>query len=79
MFWTSTYTAEPRIERADMNGANRTMLVNTRLAYPSGLSIDHYMKGRIYWCDHKLNVIESMNPDGTDRRVVTATGSFENL
>lgn len=57
-----------------MNGANRSVLVNTRLGSPTGLTIDYYMDHRIYWCDSKENVVESMKPDGTDRVTVVKAG-----
>ena len=79
MFWTNTEPSSPSIESAWMNGENRTTLVSTRLVYPSSISIDHYMYNRIYWCDYKQNLIESMKPDGTDRKIVTASGNKINI
>ena len=72
MFWTDASELQPRIERAWMTGAWRQVLVSERLGLPSGLAIDHYMGGRVFWCDSKENIIESINPDGTDRVIVTA-------
>ncbi|GFR87432.1 low-density lipoprotein receptor-related protein 2-like [Elysia marginata] len=76
MYWTDTSEHKPRIERAWMTGARREVLVSERLGVPSGLAIDHYMGGRVFWCDSKENLIESMKPDGTDRVIVTATKTF---
>ena len=70
MYWTNVYPQRPTIESAWMNGNNRTVLVNTRLGNPTGLVVDHSMDSRIYWCDSKENVIESMNPDGSNRVIV---------
>ena len=72
MYWTDASTSRPRIERAWMNGEQRSVLVSTKLGVPSGITIDFYMGDRVYWCDSKENIIESIKPDGTDRVVVTA-------
>jgi len=74
MYWTNVYPGKPTIEAAWMNGQNRTILAQTRLGNPTGISIDYYMNNRIFWCDHKESVIESMNADGSDRILVSATG-----
>ena len=57
-----------------MSGENRTVLVSTRLGNPTGLTIDFSMAGRLYWCDSKENLIESMAADGSDRVVVVSAG-----
>uniref|UniRef100_A0A2C9KAN0 EGF-like domain-containing protein n=1 Tax=Biomphalaria glabrata TaxID=6526 RepID=A0A2C9KAN0_BIOGL len=76
MYWTDVHASGPKIERAWMNGEMRTVLVSTKLSYPSGLAIDYYMDNRIYWCDSKENLIESMKPDGTDRVIVTSKAAY---
>jgi len=50
-----------------LNGQNQKVLVNTNLDHPTGLAIDFYKNGRLYWCDQKNNFIESINSDGSDR------------
>lgn len=57
-----------------MNGDNRETLVSTRISHPTGLTIDDSMGDRIYWCDSKENIVESMRPDGTDRVLVVGKG-----
>ena len=74
MYWANAYPTEPKIEAAWMNGENRTVLVSTRLGNPTGLTIDYWMGDRIYWCDNKENIIESIWPDGTDRVIVVGSG-----
>ena len=44
-------------------------MVNTSIAWPNGLTID-YRSRKIYWADAKLDKIEVMNLDGSNRRVV---------
>jgi low density lipoprotein-related protein 2 len=51
-----------------MNGENIKILVQDSLYEPTSLAIDYFMSNRIYWSDSKHNIIESINPDGTDRK-----------
>ena len=76
MFWTDASEHRPRIERSWMTGARREVLVSERLGVPSGIAVDHYMGGRVFWCDSKENLIESIKPDGTDRVIVTASSEL---
>lgn len=57
-----------------MNGEHREELVSTRLGRPTGLTIDDHMNDRVFWCDSKENLIESMNADGSDRVIVIGKG-----
>ena len=76
MYWTDVYATSPKIEAAWMSGNNRTVLVNSRLGNPTGITIDFFMADRIYWCDSKENLIESMKPDGSDRVIVVSSGEY---
>uniref|UniRef100_A0A8C4QIE6 Low-density lipoprotein receptor-related protein 2 n=1 Tax=Eptatretus burgeri TaxID=7764 RepID=A0A8C4QIE6_EPTBU len=67
MYWTDL-GENPKIEWAWMDGQQRTILVNHLLGSPTGLAIDYFNDARVYWCDSKENAIESVQPDGTDRR-----------
>jgi hypothetical protein len=75
MFWTDKFARSPKIESAWMTGENRVTLVSARLGQPTGLAIDYQMNHRVYWCDSKENVIESMKYDGTDRAIVVRSGT----
>ena len=68
MYWTD-WGKHPKIERAALDGSLRTTLVNDSVAWPNGLTID-YLSRKIYWADAKLDKIEVMNLDGSNRRVV---------
>ena len=68
MYWTD-WGKDPKIERAALDGSQRITLVDTSVAWPNGLTIDHFSR-KIYWADAKLDKIEVMNLDGSDRRVV---------
>ena len=57
-----------KIGRLDMDGKNQIILVNgNNISWPNGLAID---SERVYWADAKYDRIESMNFDGSDRRIV---------
>ena len=68
MYWTD-WGKHPKIERAALDGSDRTILVNDSVAWPNGLTID-YLFRKIYWADAKLDKIEVMDLDGSNRRVV---------
>uniref|UniRef100_T1IUN7 EGF-like domain-containing protein n=1 Tax=Strigamia maritima TaxID=126957 RepID=T1IUN7_STRMM len=68
MYWTDTGN-DPKIESAWMDGTKRKVLVSERLASPTGITVDYAMRNRIFWSDSKLNVIESVNWEGSDRMV----------
>ena len=68
MFWTDL-GAQPYIGSAGMDGSNQKKIVTTDIIMPSGLVVDETVH-RIFWCDGKLNRIESSRIDGSDRFVV---------
>ncbi|XP_071103874.1 low-density lipoprotein receptor-related protein 2-like [Haliotis cracherodii] len=72
LYWTDVSGTHPKIERAWTTGDKRSVLVSTKLGRPTSIAIDFFMGDRVYWCDAKENVIESMKADGSDRVVVTA-------
>eukprot|EP00118_Oscarella_pearsei_P008228 m.41639 g.41639 ORF g.41639 m.41639 type:complete len:859 (+) comp33209_c0_seq3:2643-5219(+) len=68
MYW-SDWGANPRIERAYMNGLGREVLVNSSLVYPNGIALD--LKERLlYWADANLDMLEVCNLNGTGRRLL---------
>ncbi|KAG5887844.1 hypothetical protein JTB14_005610 [Gonioctena quinquepunctata] len=69
IFWTDAGSA-PKIEVAWMDGSKRRPLVVEEIRHPAGLTIDYAMDHTLYWVDTKLNMIESMNFDGTNRKTV---------
>lgn len=68
LFWTD-WGENPRIERVDLNGENRTSIVDTKIYWPNGLTVDITNK-RIYFADSKLDYIDYCNYDGTGRQQV---------
>eukprot|EP00058_Branchiostoma_floridae_P017892 XP_002603381.1 hypothetical protein BRAFLDRAFT_80374 [Branchiostoma floridae] len=70
LFWND-WGKEPKIERATLSGENRTVLVKDSLQRPSGMVID-YINDRLFWADTGLDVIESCDLDGSNRRIFYA-------
>lgn len=58
MYWTE-WGGKPKIDRAAMDGSERTTLV-PNVGRANGLTID-YAKRRLYWTDLDTNLIESSN------------------
>uniref|UniRef100_A0A8D0BMN3 Low-density lipoprotein receptor-related protein n=1 Tax=Salvator merianae TaxID=96440 RepID=A0A8D0BMN3_SALMN len=67
MYWTE-WGGKPKIDRAAMDGSERTTLV-PNVGRANGLTID-YAKRRLYWTDLDTNLIESSNMLGLDRDVI---------
>ena len=67
MFWTDWGREDPKIERANLDGSDRIVLVNktihTAVGWPNGLTVD-FDENVIYWIDAKANGIFKMNFDG---------------
>ena len=76
MFWTDWGLFYPKIERADLSGENRKVVVDLAFWYfvlnqlfPMSVVID-YEAERIYWMDAYDNYIESTDYDGGNWRTV---------
>ncbi|KAM9247401.1 low-density lipoprotein receptor-related protein 6 isoform 6-T6 [Leptosomus discolor] len=67
MYWTE-WGGKPKIDRAAMDGSERTTLV-PNVGRANGLTID-YAKRRLYWTDLDTNLIESSNMLGLDREII---------
>lgn len=68
MFWTDC-GKNAKIERAGMDGSNRSVVVSTNIVLPSGLTID-YNARKIYWTDSTLSYIAYANYDGSKRQTL---------
>lgn len=53
-----------------MDGRNRSVIHNTGLVWPNGLTLD-FQNQVLYWADASLDVIESSNVDGSNRMLIT--------
>ena len=68
LYW-SDWADTAKIEKASMDGENRTVIHDTDLEMPNGLTLD-LAQQILYWIDARLDQIESSNVDGTNRRVI---------
>ena len=50
MYWTDWYRSNPTIEKANMDGSDRQVFVDTDLGLPNGLTMDPYTQ-QICWGD----------------------------
>ncbi|PIO68006.1 Low-density lipoprotein receptor repeat class B [Teladorsagia circumcincta] len=82
MFWTD-WGQNPHIERANMDGTDRRIIVNTKIYWPNTIALD-LTTDRVYFADSKLDYIDFVNYDGTDQaqplhRSFHGLGSFTEL
>ena len=68
MYW-SGLGYRPAIHTALMDGTNGKVLVKEKLKWPLGLALDAPAR-RLYWCDYKLGIVDSVGPDGRDRQLI---------
>ena len=55
MVWTDCGGGRPRLERADMDGSNRHVLVSDHVGWPNGIALDTHTR-RVVWADAKTEV-----------------------
>lgn len=55
-----------KIERAGMDGSQRSVIVASNLTWPNGLAIDLALE-RLYWADGGTKAIEYASLDGKNR------------
>ena len=71
MYWTDWGNNE-RIEKADMEGQNRSIVIDSGIYYPNGLALD-LTRNWLYWIDwnyEKLEVYEF--PTNTRREIISS-------
>ena len=68
MWWTD-WGSVPKIERAYLDGSNRKVIIDKKVAWINDIAVDRE-NNLIYWCDAKLDRIEVASTDGTNRRVL---------
>ena len=73
MYWTDWGTT-PMIERASMDGTARSVIINSTLGWPNGLTLD-YVSQTLYWVDAQLDKIEKSNVDGSMRMLLPTPAS----
>ena len=68
LFWAD-YGQNPKIERAQLDGTNRTVLVSSGIITPRGLALD-YQTGYVYWVDDSLDMIARVSPSGGETEII---------
>ncbi|XP_025205329.1 vitellogenin receptor [Melanaphis sacchari] len=68
MYWTD-WGENPMIGRSGMDGSLPQPFVTKNIHWPNGVHVD-YIGKRIYWVDAKMQLIESIKLDATDRKVI---------
>jgi low density lipoprotein-related protein 2 len=74
LFWTD-WGENPRIERIGMDGTMRKTIINTKIYWPNGLTLDIPTQ-RIYFADSKLDFIDFCYYNGTGRQQVLAASHY---
>ncbi len=69
LFWSDWSEKKPKIERSDLDGANRYIIVEQDIGWPNGLALDLENK-LLYWGDARTDKIERVTMDGKDRREI---------
>lgn len=68
VFFTD-YGSTPRVERCDMDGQNRTKLVDSKIVFPHGITLD-LVNRLVYWADAYLDYIEVVDYEGKNRHTI---------
>ncbi|XP_033732105.1 low-density lipoprotein receptor-related protein 4-like isoform X2 [Pecten maximus] len=69
MFWGDNYRGSTRIERADLSGEFRQVIVSISILSIGDISVD-VQENRIYWTDTIRNTIERCMYDGKQREII---------
>lgn len=76
MFWSDA-GEDPKVEVAYLDGSRRKSLVTEGVRHPAGLTIDYASDHHpIYWVDTKMNLIETVRQDGTNREIILKGGKL---
>lgn len=72
LYWTNSNHKEASIERSNLNGEKREILINSKLFLPHGIVVDQY-ENKIYWVVDQEGIhfsVESADLDGSHRQVL---------
>ncbi|KAE8282858.1 Low-density lipoprotein receptor 1 [Larimichthys crocea] len=68
IYWTD-WGNPAKIEKAGLNGGDRTALVTDNIVWPNGITLDQ-LNQRLYWVDSKLHTLSSIDVQGGGRRTL---------
>ncbi|KAI8440550.1 hypothetical protein MSG28_001792 [Choristoneura fumiferana] len=66
MFWSDWNEKKPKIERSNLDGSGRILVVSEKLIWPNGIALDT-VNNKLYWGDGRLRKIEVCDMDGSNR------------
>ncbi|XP_012273528.1 protein cueball isoform X2 [Orussus abietinus] len=72
IYWTNSNSTNPSIERSNLDGSSRELVVQTNLYEPLAVAVDHGT-GKLYWIDDEEGIhfkVERSNLDGLDRELL---------
>ncbi|XP_022110413.1 uncharacterized protein LOC110989982 isoform X2 [Acanthaster planci] len=72
IYWTD-WGQIAKVERADLNGENRTVIIDTDLFWPNGIAKDD---NYLYWCDAYLDKVERSDLLGNNRTLIIDLSSL---
>ncbi|CAB1353954.1 unnamed protein product, partial [Coregonus sp. 'balchen'] len=72
------YGQIPKVERCDMDGQNRTKLVDSKIVFPHGITLD-LVSRLVYWADAYLDYIEVVDYEGKNRHTIIQGLLIEHL
>lgn len=77
MFFTELNRSVPAVERAYLDGSERTKIVVEKIVHPYGITVDISTQS-VYWVDTYLGTLEKVNYDGMNRRTVYKNAQVSN-
>lgn len=72
IYWANSNSESPSIERSNLDGSDRTIVVGENLYEPVAVAIDHAQQ-KLYWIDDVEGIhykIERSNLDGSERELL---------
>ncbi|KAI4468942.1 vitellogenin receptor-like protein-related-related [Holotrichia oblita] len=78
MYFSRWGNSPPVIERCQMDGSNRVALIDYKIVFPYGITVD-YSTSQVYWLDTFLDMIEKIDFDGKNRRTIKQGPIVQNL
>lgn len=69
ILFVTEWGSKPRISKMHLDGSSQSTLINLDIGWPNGVAVDELMN-RVYWADAQRNTIESVDINGSDRRLL---------
>ncbi len=69
MLFFTDYGNQAKLERCNMDGTNRTRLVDYKVERPTAVALD-LVKKLVYWADAYLDYIEMVDYNGKNRHTI---------